>query len=148
VITIELCVLYSVGLLCGHNVGSHPLIIWVGMVDTKPIGGGVPLVITCSMDQSKTFDKLLVVASIKFSCKQSTNLLKKSEKEEEDIDIDPPPITSLQSCNLLNNSSPSHTKDIRWLCRQALNRSNKKLNVSLSSTHKIHMLIAKMDLSF
>ncbi len=82
VITIELCVLYSVGLLCGHNVGSHhPLINWVGMVDTKPIGG-LPLVITCSMDQSKTFHKLLVLASIKFSCKQSTNLLNKSEKEE------------------------------------------------------------------
>jgi hypothetical protein len=86
VITIELCVLYSVGLLCGHNnVGSHPLIIWVGMVDTKPIGRLLlPLVITCSMDQRKTFDKLLVVASIKFSCKQSTNLLNKSEKEEEE----------------------------------------------------------------
>jgi hypothetical protein len=81
--TIELCVLYSVGLLCGHNVGSHPLIIWVGMVDTKPIGG-LPLVITCSMDRSKTFDKLLVVAFIKFSGKQSTNLLNKSEKEEEE----------------------------------------------------------------
>jgi hypothetical protein len=64
------------------NVGSHPLIIWVGMVDTKPIGGLLPLVITCSMDQSKTFHKLLVLASIKFSCKQSTNLLNKSEKEE------------------------------------------------------------------
>ncbi len=57
-ITIELCVLYSVGLLCGHNVGSHPLIIWVGMVDTKPMGG-LPLVITCSMDQSKNKAKPL-----------------------------------------------------------------------------------------
>ncbi len=89
-ITIELCVLYSVGLLCGHNVGSHPLIIWVGMVDTKPIGG-LRLVITCSMDQRKTFDKLLMAASIKFSCKQSTNLLNRSEKEEEEVDL--PPIT-------------------------------------------------------
>jgi hypothetical protein len=43
VITIELCVLYSVGPLWGRNVGSHLLIIWVGMVDTKPIGG-LPLV--------------------------------------------------------------------------------------------------------